>query len=349
MIGKGSEKISRLENYRFTNTIERSVFLGALAGATLASVPRPGVKAPDLTALIERELAKLPKPHGAAIVISRNGKPFADTRLDSSHVFLAGSAFKIFVLTTFLQMVERGKASLGQLLPIDESALVPGSPALFPDGKNVTLRGQLPARIVAQLMIDYSDNTATDMMLKLVGADNVRSLIANAGLASVKIPDSIKRFFAYSSGYPVNFDPPLTLFTEGKEVPGVVQGPARDTLNDVETTCGSLDDYLAFYRRAETGEFFRTTTTLTLWRTLTLSTLNGRIVPLGSVAYTKGGSVDGNGATSAVFAAGRMYTGPQHIVDYAFATNWHTKQPVNEIEPIFVDACARILRAASGA
>jgi hypothetical protein len=292
-------------------------------------------------------LANLPKPNGAAVVVDKSGKRHTYVRVNSGHVFLAGNAFKIFVLTEFLRAVERGRASLAQLLSIDESVLVPGSPALFPDGKNITLRGQIPARIATQLMIDYSDNTATDMMLKLVGPSNVRSLIFEAGLSTVKIPDSIKRFFAYSSGYPADFDPPLTLFTEGKEVPGIVQGPPRDTLNDVETTCGSLDDYLTFYQEADTGSFFRESTTLNLWRSLSLSSLNGRIVPLGSVAYTKGGSVDGNGATSALLAAGRMYTGPEHVATYAIATNWRTKQPVSEIEPTFVKVCATILSAAS--
>jgi hypothetical protein len=80
---------------------------------------------------------------------------------------------------------------------------------------------------------------------------------------------------------------------------------------------------------------------------LTLSSLNARMVPLGSVAYTKGGSVDRNGATSALLAAGRMYTGTKHIVDYAIATNWRTKRPVSEIEPTFVDVSTRILNAAS--
>ena len=330
-------------------SIDRSVFLSVLAGATLGTTSKASAANAGLVALVERELARLPKPHGAAVVISHSGERMTAVRVNSSHVFLAGSAFKIFVLTEFLRKVEKGELSLGQPVSIDESVLVPGSPALFPDGKNITLRGSIPARIAAQLMIDYSDDTATDMLLKLVGPNDVRSLIREAGLSSVKIPDSIKRFFAYSSGYPANFDPPLTLFTEGKEVPGVAQGPPRDTLNDVETTCGSLDDYLSFYQRVAVGSFFTKATTLTLWRSLSLSTLNGRIVPLGSVAYTKGGSVDGNGATSAEFAAGRMYTGPEHVVDYAIATNWRTKQTDSKIEPTFVDVCASILKAAAPA
>lgn len=334
-------------------SIDRSAFLSVLAGATLGATLGATSKASannvGLAALVERELARLPKPHGAAVVISQSGKRVATVSVNSTHVFLAGSAFKIFVLTEFLRKVEQGKLSLGQSLSIDESVLVPGSPALFPDGKNITLRGAIPARIAAKLMIDYSDDTATDMLLKLVGPNDVRSLIREAGLSSVKIPDSIKRFFAYSSGYPANFNPPLTLFTKGKEVPGVVQGPPRDTLNDVETTCGSLDDYLTFYQRVSAGSFFTKSTTLTLWRSLSLSTLNSRIVPLGSVAYTKGGSVDGNGATSAEFAAGRMYTGPEHVVDYAIATNWQTKQTDSEIEPTFVDVCATILQTAASA
>ena len=46
-------------------------------------------------------------------------------------------------------------------------------------------------------MIEHSDNTATDMLLKFVGPDNVRSLIATAQLKNTAIPDSLRSFFGY--------------------------------------------------------------------------------------------------------------------------------------------------------
>src|SRR5688500_20389594 len=39
-----------------------------------------------------------------------------------------------------------------------------------------------------EAMILRSDNTATDMMFKVAGADNVRAFIASAGLANTLVP-----------------------------------------------------------------------------------------------------------------------------------------------------------------
>jgi beta-lactamase class A len=322
----------------------RSTFLtlGAAAAATAADGG-----AGNLNATIADELSRLPSPHGIALSVSNAGRELFSLRVRAHNVYLAGSAFKIFVLTEFLRMVERGEASLDEMLPLDESVFVPGSQAFFPAGNKVTLRGAVPAQVAAHMMIYYSDNTATDMMLKRVGPHNVRSLLSANGFSTIKIPDSTKRYLSYINGFPASLDPPWTLLAQGKDVPGIVQGPARDTLNDVETTCGSLDDYISFYERVDRGEFFREPSTLDRWRAFSISSLNGRIIPLGSIGYTKGGSVDGNGATSALFAAGRMYTGVSHIVSFALASNWRSKTKLSDIEPTFVEVCSKILTAAS--
>jgi len=46
-------------------------------------------------------------------------------------------------------------------------------------------------------MIAYSDNTATDLATRTVGADRVRALIAQLGLSAIRIPDSTRIFFSY--------------------------------------------------------------------------------------------------------------------------------------------------------
>ena len=44
-------------------------------------------------------------------------------------------------------------------------------------------------------MIGHSDNTATDILLNLVGADNVRSLLDRLNMDNTHIPDSVKLAF----------------------------------------------------------------------------------------------------------------------------------------------------------
>ena len=43
-------------------------------------------------------------------------------------------------------------------------------------------------------MILRSDNTATDMIFNLAGADNIRKLIAAAGLRKMRVPDNTRIF-----------------------------------------------------------------------------------------------------------------------------------------------------------
>ena len=51
-------------------------------------------------------------------------------------------------------------------------------------------------------MISHSDNTAADMLLKLVDADKVRQFLSQAGLKNSTLPDSTREFFGYIFGIP---------------------------------------------------------------------------------------------------------------------------------------------------
>jgi beta-lactamase class A len=51
-----------------------------------------------------------------------------------------------------------------------------------------------------EAMACHSDNTGADMMLKLVGPDNVRRFIASIGLKHTMIPDSTRIFVGYLFG-----------------------------------------------------------------------------------------------------------------------------------------------------
>ena len=111
-----------------------------------------------------------------------------------------GSCFKTFVLATYLQEVEADRLSLSEQLAIDD--------AIRSTGGNVFdhLTGTAPARIVLEAMIAHSDNTATDVAMRRVGADKVRAFIDRAGLKGARIPDSTRRYFSYVAGYPPGVD-----------------------------------------------------------------------------------------------------------------------------------------------
>ena len=96
-------------------------------------------------------------------------------------------------------IVEAGRLS-DEPLAIDDSVRMVGSPVFL------DLAGTTQARSVLEAMIAHSDNTATDLATRTVGADRVRALIAEAGLRSIRIPDSTRLFVSYILGAPAGVD-----------------------------------------------------------------------------------------------------------------------------------------------
>ncbi|MFL5287865.1 MAG: serine hydrolase [Rhodopila sp.] len=99
------------------------------------------------------------------------------------------SAYKTFVLGQYLRDVEAGRLSKDEQVLIDDSVRMIGSPVFL------NLTGTTTVRSVLEAMITHSDNIATNIATMKVGADRVRALIVQAGLQSIRIPDSTPRFF----------------------------------------------------------------------------------------------------------------------------------------------------------
>jgi len=88
-----------------------------------------------------------------------------------------GSAFKLYVLFALAQEVEAGRVSWSDELTIDDAvrSLPSGELQDEPNGTVVTVRE------AARKMISISDNTATDMLIRLLGRDRVERAVADAG------------------------------------------------------------------------------------------------------------------------------------------------------------------------
>ncbi len=107
------------------------------------------------------------------------------------------SAFKPFVLIECLRQYERGEngVRLDEILHITDNNKSVAAPedrnayANRPSGTGVTLADALNA------MIEWSDNTATDMVLHRIGADRVQKFVDSNGLKDVIIPVSTRRHF----------------------------------------------------------------------------------------------------------------------------------------------------------
>jgi beta-lactamase class A len=227
------------------------------------------------------------------------------------------SAIKTFVLCEALRQADSPEVvhTLEHAdLALNNTVWSPGSATFNPPN----LTGIVSERTTLEAMITRSDNTATDMAFKLVGADNVREFVASAGLESTQVPDSTRSFTAYLFGAS-NFKT-----ITWKRLLKVIQGPIVEPfLNDVETLASSADDFVSYYSRALQGEFFQNTETLEEFRRiLTLCDFIYLVpLPLGVSAYAKSGNADSPGFHARSIAGGLFFSG--RWVYFAFIINWY--------------------------
>lgn len=232
---------------------------------------------------------------------------------DADAPLFCGSCFKTFVLAAYLQEVEAGRLSLSEQLAIDDR--------LRSVGGNVFdhLTGTAPARIVLEAMIAHSDNTATDVAMRRVGADKVRAFIAKAGLKDARIPDSTRRFFSYVAGYA----PGIDMGWQGIEamLADKTATPPRDAVNAVSTMACPAATFVDYYKRALKGEFFAKRATLVEFKRIqAMADAIALVVPPDTPAYLKGGSIDWNGFHCMATAGQMIVRGT--LVTFCLTLNW---------------------------
>ncbi len=98
--------------------------------------------------------------------------------------FTQASVIKLQILLELFQQANQGKFSLDDLMMLERKNIVGGSGIL----QNLTPgKVNMSIRDVAILMIVESDNTATNMIIDLVGMENVNATLKNLGLTQTKL------------------------------------------------------------------------------------------------------------------------------------------------------------------
>lgn len=248
-----------------------------------------------------------------------------------------GSAIKTFVLAQFLREVEAGRLSEDAPMTVDDAVRTPGSPVLL------GLTGSLPARSVLEAMITHSDNVATDLALAAATPASVRTLIAEAGLAHTRIPDSTRRFFSWiggaAKGVDIGWDGMQRMDGDWKP------GTPRDALNDEQTLAGTASDFVRWYRAALAGRYFAKPDTLREFRRIqAMADALALVVPAGIAAWGKGGSIDWEDF-HCFCLPGQMIV-REVPVTFCFTINW--RGPQDGVAPMFEryrDAVAGVLAA----
>jgi beta-lactamase class A len=276
--------------------------------------------AQDSGAAKEKILSLLqPLPGDVALKIhapATAGKPEFSLEHNSGKQLFVGSAVKTFILAEALRQADSPQVVqtlTAKQLTLDASVWNLDSASFNPPN----LIGQVSERTTLEAMIQHSDNTGTDMMLKYVGPDNVRQFVASASLAQTMVPDSTRALFAYLLGSKAP-----TQFSWNDLMAATNSSMVNKPLNKVQTMASSASDFVSYYSRALQGEFFKHQETLNEYRRIL--SIGDAIwllpLPLGGSAFCKGGSIDVAGF-HAVCAPGGMLFGDRWVY-FAFILNW---------------------------
>ena len=118
---------------------------------------------------------------GVAVEDLTSGQKFF---LREEEVFPQASTIKIAVLAELYHQSQTGKLKLTDRYNVQASDLVPDSSIMGGLTPGVT---QLTLRDVATMMVAVSDNSATNVLIDLVGMENVNSLMDSLGLAHTRL------------------------------------------------------------------------------------------------------------------------------------------------------------------
>jgi beta-lactamase class A len=150
------------------------LFLGASAPA---AEPEPA----PLTERLQREIAGFPGTLGVAVRNLDTGEAFAvngDTR------FPTASLIKVAVMVEVYHQMAEGRLRRGQTVTLHESDKAGDEPVVLNqlhDGLRLTIPDLLA------LMIAYSDNTATNLLVRLAGTASIDRRMESYGLRDTKI------------------------------------------------------------------------------------------------------------------------------------------------------------------
>lgn len=130
----------------------------------------------DTMAAVLAELGALPGQVNFAVARLGAGAPEITSALNPDRALATGSTFKLFILGELSRQVQAGQRRWSDVVTVDRSSIGGGTIAGFPRGAPVTLH------TLASLMISISDNSATDILLNVVGRENVERMMATMGV-----------------------------------------------------------------------------------------------------------------------------------------------------------------------
>jgi beta-lactamase class A len=132
----------------------------------------------DSMAAVAAEIRALPGHASFAVARLGGPAPVLTATVEPERALAIGSAFKLWILAELSRQVRAGERRWSDVVPIDRRSIPGGTLYGWPRGAPVTLH------TLASLMISISDNSATDVLLHVVGRQAVERMMARIGVAA---------------------------------------------------------------------------------------------------------------------------------------------------------------------
>lgn len=104
-------------------------------------------------------------------------------KINENEKYNAASCIKIYILVELFNQIKRGIINIDDILEYKEKHYVNGSGIL----RYLTQGIKFPVLDIATLMMIISDNVATNMLIDLLGIDNINSTIESIGCKNTKL------------------------------------------------------------------------------------------------------------------------------------------------------------------
>lgn len=130
----------------------------------------------DTLEAVARDVAALPGETSFAVARLGDGAPVTIAAHLPERPLAIGSTFKLVILAELSRQVRAGQRRWSDVVELNRRSFPSGQLQNWPAGAPVTLH------TLASLMISISDNTATDMLLHLVGRENVEAMMGRIGM-----------------------------------------------------------------------------------------------------------------------------------------------------------------------
>lgn len=233
--------------------------------------------------------------------------------VNGDNEFFVASAFKTAVLVELLRQAEAGKLDLDERVTVSQEAYA-GSEDLL---AHFTSGAQLTLHDLAILMIVFSDNTATDLLIRRVGMDRINAMLAAHGFQVTRVNGLTKDAWARWLGIPPEEAARLSNDEVRRRFDALPQPPPVTPETFAGLWPGTPNEYVRLYELLGEGELLGPQATadalsiLKLWQGLSVMPA---LFPWGLEAAHKPG-----GAPGTVTDAGIIYTpaGPIALAIFA--------------------------------